>query len=112
MGRERIGLSATAKDAVVVLGHQIRMARQERALTVAELAARAGVSERTISQIERGSNAVSIGNVFNAAVSVGLPLFGAETAPELLQLRRIGEERLALMPTRVRRPKANVDTDF
>jgi hypothetical protein len=44
---------------------------------------------------------VSIGNVLTVAINAGVPLFGAETPQELHMLRRIGEDKQALMPTRV-----------
>jgi len=48
---------------------------------------------------------VSIGNVFNAADILGVPVFGAEDCLELGRLRREGRERLALLPTRVDGPR-------
>ncbi len=69
---------------------------------------------RAPAAIEAGDPAVSIGNVFNAADILGVPLFGAEDRAELSRLRREGRDRLALLPTRVDRPrkKAQPDDDF
>jgi len=112
MGRERIGLVGMARDALDVMGQQVAMARRERQMTIEELAARAGVSGRTVRSVERGDAAVSFGNVLRIAVAAGVPVFGAETPAELAQLRRLGQDRLALLPTRVRRKEQHVDTDF
>lgn len=112
MGREAIGLTGMAQDAVIILGQQVRLARHDRRMTAAELGARSGVSARTVYAIERGSASVSIGNVVNVAVTAGVPLFGAEDATELARLRRFGREKLALIPTRVYPEKITVDTSF
>lgn len=112
MGRQRVGMTRAASDAARVLGQQIRMARQEQGLTMAALADRALVSERTVSTIERGGATPSVGNVFKVAIAAGVPLFGAETRMELQQLRRIGQDKLALIPTRVRYREPRFDANF
>jgi hypothetical protein len=58
--------------------------------------------------------AVSLGNAFNAADILGVPLFGADDHAELARLRREGRDRLALLPTRVNKPRkrAEPDDDF
>ncbi|MBX3285815.1 MAG: helix-turn-helix domain-containing protein [Acidimicrobiales bacterium] len=100
MPKRKIATSPEAGAAITVLGQQIRLERQRRGWTVANLAARAGVSSPTIVAIEAGSPGTSIGNVFNAAVVVGVRLFGAER-DELVAMRRRGEEVIALLPSRV-----------
>lgn len=110
--REVVPLAAT-KDALTVLGQHIRQARHSRGWTAAELAERAGVSERTVLAVESGSPGSSIGIAFNLAVLVGLPLFGAESKAELALMRRRGEEVLALLPSRVYSNKDEApDADF
>jgi transcriptional regulator with XRE-family HTH domain len=103
MGRRKVGVTRAAENALVVLGQQIRVARAERGMTADQLAGTAGISRTTLSSIERGSASSSIGNVFNVATIVGVPLFGVEDPSELIALRRRGEERLALLPARVDR---------
>jgi|SRR5660397_92902 len=76
MGREKVALHPQARDGLVALGAQVRIARQGRSLTIEDLANRAAVSARTVSQIEKGSAAVSAGNLFNVAVAAGVDLFG------------------------------------
>jgi transcriptional regulator with XRE-family HTH domain len=105
MGRRRVGLTRAAEDAAAVLGHQIRTARIARGLTAEELAGTAGITRKTLAAIEQGSAASSIGNVLNVATIVGVPLFGVDDPSELIALRRRGEERLALLPARVDRPR-------
>lgn len=86
-------------DALAVLGTQIRAARHAKNWTAAELGMRIGVGPRTITAIEKGSPGVAIGTVFSAATVLGISLFGADDA-ELARLRRRGEERVALLPSR------------
>lgn len=74
-------------------------------MTAEELAGTAGISRTTLHSIERGSPATSIGTVFTLATIVGVPLFGVDDPSELIALRQRGEERLALLPSRVDRPR-------
>lgn len=114
MGRQRISLNPASRDALRVLGQQIRFARHDRVWTMTELANRAGVSENTVRSIENGEATPSIGNVFNVAVAAGVPLFSANR-DELDRLARDGAARLALLPTRVdeqRRKDSDADFDF
>lgn len=101
MGREKIAPRSVAEDALRTLGAQIRAARVRQTWTQKRLAAVIHVSERTVSLIERGDPSVSVGNVFNAAVATGVPLF-QEASPEgLSKTRQRFEEISALIPQRV-----------
>ena len=112
MSRRSIAVSRASADALGVLGNQIKMARHDRGWTVADLAARLSVNPRTVTNIESGSPTVSIGTVFNAAFTVGVNLFGLEW-PELARARRQGEDTLALLPSKVRKPIVRQDrADF
>ena len=111
MARIRVSPRRGAADAAAVLGQQIKAARFARKWTGAELATRIGVDRRTVAAIEAGDTAVSIGNAFNAADILGVPLFGAEDRAELSRLRRQGQDRLALLPTRVDGPRKKVEPD-
>ncbi len=111
MARIRVSPRRGAADAAAVLGQQIKAARFARKWTGAELATRIGVDRRTVAAIEAGDAAVSIGNAFNAADILGVPLFGAEDRAELSRLRREGHDRLALLPTRVDGPRKKVEPD-
>lgn len=111
MGRVRVSPRRGAADAVAVLGQQIKAARVARGWTATELAERIGVDRRTVAALEAGDPAVSIGNVFNAADILGVPLFGAEDRADLARLRREGRDRLALLPTRVSKPRTRAEPD-
>jgi len=110
MPKMTVVVSRASKDALGVLGNQIKLGRYARGWTIAELAARLGVNPRTVSALEGGSPTVSIGTVFNAAVLVGVDLFGL-TGPDLARARRAGEETLALLPEKVRKSGAKDRAD-
>ncbi|MCV7174554.1 MULTISPECIES: helix-turn-helix domain-containing protein [Mycolicibacterium] len=105
MVKRVIAPTRAAMDALVVLGTQIRAARHDRKWTAADLGMRIGADPRTITAIERGAAGVSIGTVFSAASVVGVRLFGADD-DELARLRRRGEERVALLPSREYQPRS------
>lgn len=111
MARLRVSPRRGAADAAAVLGQQIKAARFARKWTAAELAARIGVDRRTVAAIESGDPGVSIGNAFNAADILAVPLFGAEDRAELARLRREGRDRLALLPTRIDTARTNAEPD-
>ncbi len=48
---------------------------------------------------------MAIGTVFSAATVLGVPLFGADD-DELARMRRRGEERIALIPSREYQPRS------
>lgn len=82
-------------------------------MTAAKLAELADVSQRTITLIERGDANVSIGNVLNAAVHAGVPLFDITDPRTLARTRNQGEQALTLIPSNVRNRKERViDDDF
>ncbi|NNN07630.1 MAG: helix-turn-helix transcriptional regulator [Acidimicrobiaceae bacterium] len=112
MPRMNIAIPRASKDALCVLGNQIKIERRRRGWTIADFAERLGIDPRTASGIEAGSPSVSIGTVFNAAFLVGVDLFGL-SGPELARARRVGEETLALLPASVRKPRVrNSPNDF
>lgn len=105
-------LSPHSQDAVRVLGLEITRARRARRWSQAELAARAGVSRATLQKAEHGSPRVAIGTVFEIAELVGVDLFGAP-ASEMSALLRRGQDRLAVLPSRVRaRSDVELRDDF
>jgi len=104
-------LSRQSRAALTLMGQSIREARISRAMTAAELAERAGISRALVQRIEKGDPGCSIGAVFEVAVICGVPLF----EPDLDALNREvwrRQEKLALMPKSVRRPKLAVLDDF
>jgi transcriptional regulator with XRE-family HTH domain len=113
MARDKIVMTAQASDAARILGQQIRLARHQRRITAARLAELADVSPRTITLIERGDASVSLGNVLNAAVHAGVPLFDITDPKTLARTRAQGEQALTLIPSNVRnRREHGVDDDF
>ena len=99
-------------DALRVTGQLIRTGRGDRGWSAGELAGRAGVSERTVLAAESGAPGTAFATVLELLVLTGSAPFGIEDPIEMARLRRRGEERLALLPSRVRRAAAVVDDDF
>ena len=110
IAKSEIAPTRAAADALAVLAAQIRLARNHKNWTAADLGARIGVSARTVTSIEKGSPGVAIGTVLSAASIAGVSLFGA-SGEELARLRRRGEERVALLPTREYQPRSGGDSD-
>ena len=55
-------LPPSTQRTLETLGENVRKARLRRALTTARVAERAGISRKTLYQIERGSAAVALGH--------------------------------------------------
>tara|TARA_R110002020_G_scaffold57596_3_gene158395 strand:+ start:5552 stop:5938 length:387 start_codon:yes stop_codon:yes gene_type:complete len=55
------------------LGQNLRQARLARRFSIAELATRAGVSERTLMRLEKGDPGVGIGNLASVLAALGSP---------------------------------------
>ncbi len=86
-----------ARHAARILGAQISAARTHRRWTTTRLAEQINVSLPTLRKIEKGDPSVSIGSVLDAAVAVGVPLFGSDVD----RLAEHIEDRIALLPGRV-----------
>jgi DNA-binding XRE family transcriptional regulator len=107
----RHSYSRHATEALRLLGRSIRAARIERKMTSAELAERAGISRMSLYRIENGDPGSAIGPAFEVAVIVGVPLFEAEPSRLAGDLART-EEKLALLPKKVRPARVAVDDEF
>lgn len=70
---ETAGSSATHSDAAAI-GAAIRSARKSYRLTQQELADLAGISDKTLRDIERGATSPSVGAVIASANALGLSL--------------------------------------
>ncbi len=110
MGRQAIDLVPYARDAALLMGANVRMARINRHWTVAELAAHAGCSRHTIAAIEHGKAAVAFGHVLNVCATLGISLFVPDPA-ELARLTRAQQQVVRLMPNRVM-PREVPSDDF
>jgi len=98
-------------NALELLGQLVREARQTRALTAADLAARAGISRALLARIERGDPGCSIGAVFEVATICGVPLFGQEQR-QLATLLALQRGKMTLLPKTVRARIKGVKDDF
>ena len=76
-----------------------------------DLAARVGITRSTLQLIEKGHSSVAIGLVFEAATLTGVDLFVPEATTLAPQIERIND-KLALMPGSIRKPRRKVNDDF
>jgi transcriptional regulator with XRE-family HTH domain len=95
-------------DALSVLGRQITVERRLAQWTQIDLAERAGISVGTLKAIERGAPTTAIGIVFEIAAMLNIPIVGAAAG----SARDVIDARIALLPSRVDRPKDNDDDNF
>lgn len=103
--------SKYAKEAVLLLGRQIKLERKNRKWSEQNLADRAGISRATLQKIEAGEMSPSIGLVFETAALVGVTLF--EQDHQRLETRLdLTQSKIALLPKRIRSRKKAVDDDF
>lgn len=103
--------SRYCRNAVLLLGKLIRAGRKDCKLTAQEVADRAGISRGLVQRIEKGAPECSMGVVFEVATIVGVKLFDADQST-LTKHIRLTDEKLALMPMSIRKPKMVVDDDF
>lgn len=103
--------SRVTREALTMMGGLIRLARKQRKMSEADLAARVGIARSTLQLIEKGHAKVEIGLVFEAATLVGVPLFVDEPSRLAPEISRIND-KLALLPQSVRRPRTEVKDDF
>lgn len=94
-------LTPQARDAARVLGRQVAAARRARRWTAERLAEQANISPVTLRKVERGDPSVALGTALEAAVLVGVPLFGQDTPTGMAALAERLEDRVALLPDRV-----------
>ena len=103
--------SRLTREALVLLGKQIRLARKGRRMSEHDLAARTGIARSTLQRIEKGDPSVEIGLALEAATLTGVDLFAPEATTLAPQIGRI-DDRLALMPGSIRKARRAVDDDF
>ena len=98
-------------SALELLGKLVREARTAKALTAADLAARAGISRALLVRIERSDPGCSIGVVFEVATICGVPLF-VQDHRQLTSQLAMQREKMALLPKAVRARVKGVKDDF
>ncbi|EQB33260.1 hypothetical protein M529_05555 [Sphingobium ummariense RL-3] len=103
--------SRTTGEALALLGRSIRLARKQRKMSEVDLAARIGIARGTLQAIEKGQPKVEIGLAFEAAALLGVPLFVDEPSRLAPEISRI-DDKLALLPQSVRRPRSEPRDDF
>lgn len=104
---KRKALLQHSKDAVFLLAQNIKLERKRRKMSETDLADRAGIARSTLQRIEKGDPSVEIGTVFNVAHIAGVQLFGTES--EFTSLLSRTEDKLALLPKRIRNDQTDKD---
>ncbi|MBC31551.1 MAG: transcriptional regulator [Muricauda sp.] len=72
MSRSSIVLLPKSRKLLEAVGENIKLARLRRKLTMKQVAERAGVSRPTISTLEKGNPAISLGIVLKVLIVLGL----------------------------------------
>lgn len=85
------------------LGENLRLARLRRRLSAQQVADRAGISRSTMQNLEKGSSGVSVGNLLQVLVILGLEKEFADLASNDRLGRKLEDARLT--ETRARAPK-------
>lgn len=103
--------SKFTREALILLGSNIKLARKERRMSEKDLCARVGIARSTLQKIERGDPVVDVGLIFEAAVIVGVPLFEPDATSLAPHIDRV-RDKLALLPAYIRTTKKEVNDDF
>lgn len=107
----RIG--ATARDELRRMGEHLRVARERRGTSGAELAPRVGVDRRTVARLEAGDPATSVGVLLQALDVLGLARGIAEAiAPEHDHEAALREVRRLRRRGRGPRPIGDAEVEF
>jgi len=85
------------------LGENLRLARLRRRLSAQQIADRAGISRSTMQNLEKGSPSVSVGNLLQVMVVLGLEKDFGDLAVDDRLGRKLEDARLT--ETRARAPK-------
>jgi transcriptional regulator with XRE-family HTH domain len=104
-------LAKQTSIALQTLGEMLRVGRAARGISQRDLAQRLNVSRYTVMAMEKGSPAVAIGTVFEAAMIVGIPLL-ADDGQALHTVSQRVAQFSALLPTRVRTHQGHFDDNF
>lgn len=110
MAKERI-YSKYTREALCLLGKQIKLGRKKHNWSESDLSERAGISRATLQKIEKGYSGCAIGLFFEVAVLVGLKLFDPDTS-SLRQHLAQTDDKLAVLPKKIRNNAIIVDDEF
>jgi transcriptional regulator with XRE-family HTH domain len=86
-----------------LLGENLRLARLRRRLSAQQIADRAGISRTTMQNLEKGSSSISIGNLLQVLVVLGLDKQFTDLAADDPLGRKLEDARLTR--PRARAPK-------
>ncbi|MCC8373929.1 MULTISPECIES: helix-turn-helix transcriptional regulator [Photorhabdus] len=103
--------SKFSKEAVMLLGEQIKLGRKRRHWSEKNLAERAGISRTTLQKIESGDMGCSIGLAFELANLVGINLFDSDKLPISARIEQT-RDKLVLLPQRIQEKEREVYDDF
>lgn len=103
--------SRYAREAAELLGTMIHSTRSEHALTITEVAERAGISRGLVQRIENGDMGCSVGAVFEVAAILGLRLFDADPTT-LTKHLSMARDKLVLLPKKARPGTKKVKDEF
>ena len=103
--------SRATRETMILLASQIRLNRTEKGMTAGEVATRAGVSRGLVQRIEKGDPGCRIGAVLEVAHIVGVPLFSEDPSERKRYIKQT-EDKLTLLPARVRPPRRSFNDDF
>ena len=98
-------------DASALMGRLIKLGRTKRKLTAQDLAERVGISRGLLQRIEKGDPKCEIGAVFEVAALVGVKLFDTDSNTLSTHIERT-EDKLALLPKAIHKPRKAVDDAF
>ena len=101
-------LPTAAIERIKELGYRVRLARTRRSMSIAEVAAKAGINRNTLNALELGKHGVAMGAYVTVLWAVGLdsPLPGGAPPPALTP----GMRRAAWPgPPRVRKSRKSKD---
>lgn len=103
MGRKATSLLPKHARMLSELGGNLRLARLRRRLSAQQIADRAGISRSTMQNLEKGSPSVSVGNLLQVMVVLGLEHDFSGLAVDDRLGRKLEDARLT--ETRERAPK-------
>ncbi|MBP2198915.1 helix-turn-helix domain-containing protein [Pantoea cypripedii] len=103
--------SRYTQEALYLLAAMIRLERKTQKMTETELAERAGISRSMLQRIEKADPKCELGMVFEVAALLGIRLFDADSN-KLVSTRKQAEDKLSLLPQRIRKQTKETFDDF